>query len=145
MRHNASLGDCLFFKSQLRHTSQQTHLVGLYFTVPGEINSGMLCSGRALHFSSSLYIVGILVKLMSHVIHAVYLRHTFFSMQKLYNYQFKVKRKASKEAIFGRTRIVFFFWGGGAFRVMWLDILMSGVLHFKRSSKGEELYSSCEA
>ena len=49
---------------------------------------------------------------MSHMIHAVYLRHTSFSMQKVYNYQFKVRRKTSKEAVFGRTRIVF-FWGGG--------------------------------
>ena len=57
--------------------------------------------------------MGILIQLMSYVIRAVYLRHTFFSMQKLYNYQFKVKRKTSKEAIFGRTRIFVFFWQGG--------------------------------
>ena len=114
--------------------------------MPREISSRILCSTGAVHGLSSLYLVGVLIKLMSYVIHAVYLRHTFFSMQKLYNYQFnplnaelnptshllallgahrifhvsglrvKVRRKTSKEAIFGRTRIVFFFGGGGGWR-----------------------------
>jgi hypothetical protein len=85
--------------------------MGLYFTVPVEISSGMLCSLWAVHCLSSLYLVVILIKFMSYVIHAVYLRHTFFSAQIPYNYRFKIRRKTSKEAIFGRTRIAYF--GGG--------------------------------
>lgn len=77
--------------------------------MPGEISSGMLCSRWAVRCLSSLYIVGILIKLTSYMIRAVYFKHTFFSMQKLHNYQFKVRRKKSKDAIFGELCI---FCGG---------------------------------
>jgi hypothetical protein len=55
-----------------------------YFTVPGEISSWVLCSRWAVHCLSSLYLVGILIQLMSHVIHAVYLRGTFIFLCRYY-------------------------------------------------------------